>query len=138
MILNIRYESQIAHLIVRSNEGKSGASSPTSSESPFSHCADEALLESLAVASEDLAELAEWAFGVEGFPDLQVIAYGDFSNNGRFRKSTALLSRNTDSTASSSQSAHKNFVVLRPNDYDLQPQSMKTLTACPVSPIFDR
>ena len=42
----------------------------------------------------ELLEFAQWAFGSDGLPNLQIIAYGDFSHNGRYTKHTELFCRN--------------------------------------------
>jgi hypothetical protein len=38
-------------------------------------------------------EFADWAFGAEGLPDLQVLAWGDFSHEGRYARHNVLLCR---------------------------------------------
>ncbi|KAI9784369.1 MAG: hypothetical protein M1816_000893 [Peltula sp. TS41687] len=40
-----------------------------------------------------LAEFAQWAFGPTGYPALQVLAYGDFSYEGRYERYNLLLCR---------------------------------------------
>jgi hypothetical protein len=42
---------------------------------------------------QDVLSFAEWAFSNDGLPELQVLAWGDFSYEGRYRKSTALFCR---------------------------------------------
>jgi hypothetical protein len=39
-------------------------------------------------------DLAQWAFGPEGFASLQLIAYGDFSYDGRYAQNNLFLGRN--------------------------------------------
>ncbi|MCJ1476719.1 hypothetical protein MMC13_005387 [Lambiella insularis] len=41
----------------------------------------------------DIMEFAQWAFGPDGLPNLQILAYGDFSNFGRHAEDTVLLCR---------------------------------------------
>jgi hypothetical protein len=43
----------------------------------------------------DLLGFAEWAFGPTGFPKLLILAYGDFSYDGRYGKSQVLFCRNS-------------------------------------------
>ncbi|MCJ1395106.1 hypothetical protein MMC18_007987 [Xylographa bjoerkii] len=45
-------------------------------------------------APQDLYDFAEWAFGPEGFPKLQILAFGDFCYKGRFDAFNVLLRRN--------------------------------------------
>jgi hypothetical protein len=40
-----------------------------------------------------LLQFALWAFSEDGLPDLQILAWGDFSHNGRWRACNALLCR---------------------------------------------
>ena len=47
------------------------------------------------MSMDDLADFAEWAFGPTGFPNLLVLAYGDFSHQGRFRWTNLLFCRNS-------------------------------------------
>ena len=41
----------------------------------------------------DLFEFVEWAFGASGLPELEVVAFGDFCYNGRYRDSNILFGR---------------------------------------------
>jgi hypothetical protein len=41
--------------------------------------------------NSQLAQFAQWAFGPTGLPTLRVIAYGDFSYEGRFARHNVLL-----------------------------------------------
>ena len=43
--------------------------------------------------SRDLLQLAQWAFSPDGLPNLQIIAYGDFSYDGRYTQYTELFCR---------------------------------------------
>jgi hypothetical protein len=42
---------------------------------------------------ENLLPFARWAFGPEGIQSLQVLAYGDFSYDGRFKEANRILCR---------------------------------------------
>ncbi|RAL03401.1 uncharacterized protein BO80DRAFT_376327 [Aspergillus ibericus CBS 121593] len=48
------------------------------------------------VLDEHVIMFAHWAFSADGLPDLQVIAWGDFSYGGRYSKVNLLLCRNGD------------------------------------------
>lgn len=41
----------------------------------------------------NLIAFAKWAFGPRGFPHLRILAYGDFSYDGRYSQQQILLSR---------------------------------------------
>jgi len=41
----------------------------------------------------EFALFAQWAFGPHGIPSLRLLAFGDFSHDGRFRDTTLLLCR---------------------------------------------
>ena len=52
------------------------------------------LASSAAIAeAEDLVSFAEWAFGPDGLPALQVLAFGDFSHGDRYRSQQFLMHR---------------------------------------------
>ncbi|KAJ5230968.1 hypothetical protein N7489_011676 [Penicillium chrysogenum] len=52
------------------------------------------LASSAAIAeAEDLVSFAEWAFGPDGLPALQVLAFGDFSHGDRYRSQQFLMRR---------------------------------------------
>jgi hypothetical protein len=43
----------------------------------------------------EILTFSNWAFGPQGFPNLQVLAYGDFSYDGRFSQYNTLMCRDT-------------------------------------------
>jgi hypothetical protein len=45
------------------------------------------------VTPEEVRDFAEWAFGPDGLPELQLFAYGDFSCPGLFDEYNALFCR---------------------------------------------
>jgi len=47
--------------------------------------------------TKDLDKFAQWAFGHDGIKSLQVLAFGDFSYNGRYSKGNMLLCRQANS-----------------------------------------
>ncbi|KAJ6020264.1 hypothetical protein N7522_000339 [Penicillium canescens] len=52
------------------------------------------LASSAAIAeAEELVSFAEWAFGPDGLPALQVLAFGDFSHGDRYRNQQFLMRR---------------------------------------------
>src|ERR1700761_4120796 len=44
---------------------------------------------------EELDEFAQWAFGPSGISSLRIIAFGDFYQQCRFKRSNALICRST-------------------------------------------
>ncbi|KAJ5775836.1 uncharacterized protein N7511_000847 [Penicillium nucicola] len=56
------------------------------------------LASSAAIAeAEDFVSFADWAFGPDGLPALQVLAFGDFSHGDRYRDQQFLIRRNCSS-----------------------------------------
>jgi hypothetical protein len=52
------------------------------------------LMSSAAIAeAEDFVSFADWAFGPDGLPALQVLAFGDFSHGDRYRSQQFLMRR---------------------------------------------
>lgn len=52
------------------------------------------LMSSTAIAeTQDFVSFAEWAFGPDGLPALQVLAFGDFSHGDRYRSQQFLMRR---------------------------------------------
>ena len=49
------------------------------------------------MAAMDLRKFATWAFGPQGFPGLQVVAYGDLSFGNRYAQLNTLLCRTPNS-----------------------------------------
>lgn len=47
--------------------------------------------------AKQLPRFLNWAFGPNGFPNLLIVAVGDFSNNGRYSWFNGLFCRNGDS-----------------------------------------
>jgi hypothetical protein len=43
--------------------------------------------------AEEFLSIAEWAFGPTGLPNLQILAFGDFSHKERFQKQQFLIRR---------------------------------------------
>lgn len=73
-------------------------------------------------------DFAQWAFSPDGLPQLQVMAYGDFSFDGRFAKYNVILCR-----------SHDGYRPLTRKDvpaWDLLQANMDMLSACPYDPIM--
>lgn len=94
-------------------------------------------------APEDLLEFAEWAFGPEGIPLLQVFAYGDFSFDGRFKNHNFILCRGecklSEESKDSSEDRILPFHPIRDRDIkmrELVSENMDFLEACPVDTLF--
>ena len=92
-----------------------------------------------------LFSFAQWAFGPEGFPVLEILAFGDFSYQGRFSRHTLLLCRDTSSTSpanldSIQQGTATTFRNMRKNDralWDLLNRNADFLETCPTDSIVD-
>jgi hypothetical protein len=73
-------------------------------------------------------KFARWAFSPEGLPELRILAWGDFSHNGRWRDSNILLCRDWSDQSGSY------FRTLKNSDFDyweLIDENMDMLSACP-------
>ena len=78
----------------------------------------------------NLSKFADWAFGPSGFPELKVLAYGDFSRHGQFARYNWLLCR---SLAACTEGGRW-FRVLQPSDHELWRlvhANLDMLSACP-------
>jgi hypothetical protein len=76
-----------------------------------------------------LLDFAEWAFSTEGLPNLQILAYGDFSYEGRYAEYNALLCRDHVAT----EPKQVGFRALTDADiylWDLLDNNMGVLMAC--------
>jgi hypothetical protein len=91
--------------------------------------------------SRSLVDFAKWAFGVNGIPSLQVLAYGDFSFHGRFAWNNHILCRQTwkiPRTNKSKKDKEFPFRPLRESDIEMMElirENMDFLEACPLDPI---
>ena len=79
--------------------------------------------------SKDEHEFAHWAFGADGFPNLQVLAFGDFSYQGRYSKYNVLLCR--------SENGYTKLTRAQIPYWDLIQNHMDMLGACPFDDIMD-
>ena len=93
----------------------------------------------------ELFSFANWAFGPEGFPGLEILAFGDFSYQGRFSRDTLLLCRDKSSSSpansdSTQQGTALTFRNVRKNDralWDLLKRNADFLEACPTDSILN-
>ena len=75
-----------------------------------------------------LFDLVHWAFGPDGLPDLQVLAFGDFSHDGRFPNQEILFCRQVLQPSKTAwRLATKNEAAI----FDGIDRSMDFLGACP-------
>jgi hypothetical protein len=79
----------------------------------------------------DFRHFAEWAFGPDGIPSLDIIAFGDFAYGGRENGHNVLLGRNTSGTS--------NFRMLDAKTGEWKDALDKyhvAMGACPVTHLF--
>jgi len=137
-----------------STENSSSSSSPTATASATrihdaEYRADEAVmyqLSRLRKKSRNLLPFAHWAFGADGIPSLQVLAYGDFSFEDRFGPSHILCRKTFTFPKSREKSTIEGdeevrtlpFRPIRDSDIEMMElvnENMDFLAACPVDPI---
>ncbi|KFY47342.1 hypothetical protein V494_00025 [Pseudogymnoascus sp. VKM F-4513 (FW-928)] len=78
--------------------------------------------------AQALLKFARWAFSSEGIPELQILAWGDFSHDGRWGESNVILCRDQ-----SFEPTGTNFRRLRDSDlnyWDMIDGNMDMLSAC--------
>lgn len=85
-------------------------------------------------------DLAQWAFGPDGIRSLRLLAYGDFSGDGRFQQSNLLLCRRDpprgiDFLGMDDASQQFCFREVRPGEdtelWELYEREKQLLAACP-------
>jgi hypothetical protein len=90
-------------------------------------------------------KLAQWAFGPQGFTSLRLIAYGDFSYDGRYALTNLFLARNVGQLRYKVYSQNDlmgyNMDDLGSNDErclsKLIERHFEMLSACPVDPLIE-
>ena len=111
----------------------------------YSDPAAAAAAETFPLAPWDLLGLAHWIFGPWGLPELQILAYGDFSYHGRYEKHNLLLCRSSPASTSSSRNAtagkktEVRFRRVTEEDeklWKLVMENWEFLEACPVDTIM--
>ena len=98
---------------------------------------DQIMIDRLKALNEHLPELAKWVIGPEGFPNLQILAYGNFVYPGKFETQTAVIGRNYGDHSTLIAASTKRFKLLDEDDIVSQGLLRKyreTLEACPVMP----
>lgn len=125
---------------------------PHASESYFDNAERDLDLEAayqLQDLPDDLLWFAIWAFGPEGIQSLKVLAYGDFSYQGRHRSTNAILCRNEWKfpkptgyiVTGKEENTEISFRPIRDSDIEMMEmvhENMDFLEACPVDPILMR
>ncbi|KAM5447010.1 hypothetical protein MaudCBS49596_006190 [Microsporum audouinii] len=81
-------------------------------------------------ASDSLKALAQWVFGERGLPSLQLLAYGDFSYNGRYSSANVLFCRQQGSHAAGGKT-YRHATKDDSFALDLLRQYSHVLQACP-------
>lgn len=85
-------------------------------------------------------DFAEWAFGPTGILSLRVLAFGDFSYDGRFARHNLLLCRKEQPARTVARGVqHRYFRSMTVYDEDLWKlfkEHYNVLTACPVDTLF--
>lgn len=87
------------------------------------------------VSKEELYAFAEWAFGPDGIPSLEVLAYGDFAFPEMCRDANALLCRTVNGQSSSSS-----FQLLEDDNkalWEWTQSHMDALRACAFRAVVD-
>ncbi|KFY58186.1 hypothetical protein V496_06227 [Pseudogymnoascus sp. VKM F-4515 (FW-2607)] len=82
---------------------------------------------------------SHWAFGADGIPSLQVLAYGDFSFEGRFKSENIILCRQAWTIPKEDTTLP--FRPIRDSDInmmELVSENMDFLGACPVDTIVSK
>ena len=92
-----------------------------------------------------LREFATWAFGPDGLPTLEVLAFGDFSYDGQFEFHNKLFCRHTGPIRNLENDTRnrelvRKFRPVRGNDrelWDLIDRNKEFLEACPTNAIIN-
>jgi hypothetical protein len=94
----------------------------------------------------EFLQFAQWAFGPEGFPVLQILAFGDLSYQGRFARHNVLLCRNTPTSDTDLGLHQRDRAACKPTFrrmtkkditlWDLINDYSRVLNACPTDPIL--
>ena len=97
------------------------------------------LVDEMYMLNQELPYVAQQMFGPNGLPELQILAYGDFSYGSRFEDSSILICRNdVASVKRAGRTVRLNFRKLQLEDLalqDLLSRHMPTLEACPVDSV---
>src|SRR6266498_2216571 len=121
-------------------------SAPPTTASGVRDAEDDADLETMYELRKrrNLLPFAHWAFGADGIPSLQVLAYGDFSFEGRFGSKNYILCRQSwtipkqkmgNTSGDDKEDIMLPFRPIRDGDInmmELVSENMDFLGACPV------
>lgn len=77
---------------------------------------------------QEFLRFANWAFGAEGLPDLRVLAWGDFSHEGRYPRHNLLLCK--------AEIGYRTLTKADVTCWDLVHDNMDMLSACAVDPVM--
>lgn len=78
---------------------------------------------------EEIYDFAQWAFSADGLPSLQVLAYGNFSYEGRYSKFNLLLCRSDGGYKTLTQSDILPWNLVQDNE--------DMLASCPLDDILE-
>lgn len=102
-------------------------------------------VERFPMVGDAFIDFAQWVFGPTGIRSLRLLAYGDFSYEGRFGQSTLLLCRRDPSCGTEYSAGEEASQVLRFRDvkkgedaelWGLFEREKHVLTACPCDTLF--
>jgi hypothetical protein len=77
---------------------------------------------------QDFLKFANWAFSAQGLPDLQVLAWGTFSYDGRYARLNVLLCKG--------ENGHRTLTKVDVTCWDLVHDNIEMLSACAVDQLW--
>ncbi|KAH1305889.1 hypothetical protein KXV68_003028 [Aspergillus fumigatus] len=80
--------------------------------------------------SGDILRFAEWAFSVDGLPNLEILAWGDFSYGGRYSKFNVILGK------VGGDGGYRGLALSNVAHLDILENNMGMLAACPLDDII--
>ena len=78
---------------------------------------------------EEISDFAQWAFSADGLPNLQVLAWGDFSYGGRYSKFNLLLCRSDD--------GYQPLTPFNTVSWGVFQDNLDMMAACPLDDILE-
>ncbi|PYI05844.1 hypothetical protein BO78DRAFT_461606 [Aspergillus sclerotiicarbonarius CBS 121057] len=78
---------------------------------------------------EEIYDFAQWAFSADGLPNLQVLAWGDFSYGGRYSKFNLLLCKSDD--------GYQPLTASNTVPWNIVQDNLDMLAACPLDDILE-
>ncbi|OOF96530.1 hypothetical protein ASPCADRAFT_167416 [Aspergillus carbonarius ITEM 5010] len=85
--------------------------------------------EDLPYQPEEISDFAQWAFSADGLPNLQVLAWGDFSYGGRYSKFNLLLCRSDD--------GYQPLTPFNTVSWGVFQDNLDMMAACPLDDILE-